>query len=66
MNNFAERLKELRKEELTQKQLAKYLNVNYRTVSSWEAGTRQPDYEILISLCKYFDVSADYLLGLTD
>ena len=64
---FQNRLKELRKEEeLTQKQLAKYLNVSYRTVSSWEAGTRQPDYEILISLCKYFDVSADYLLGLTD
>ena len=48
---FKNRLKELRKEEeLTQKQLAKYLNVSYRTVSSWEAGTRQPDYEILISL----------------
>ena len=64
---FKDRLKELRKEKnLSQTELAKDLEVSQRSVSSWETGFRQPDFETLEKLAKYFGVTSDYLLGLTD
>ena len=64
---FAERLKDLRKEKtLSQADLAKELGVSQRSISSWETGFRQPDFETLEILAKYFGVSTDYLLGISD
>lgn len=64
---FEERLKELRVErKLSQADLAKELNVSQRSISSWETGFRQPDFETLERIVKFFDVTADYLLGLGD
>jgi len=64
---FKERLKELRIEKkLSQKELALALSVSQRSISSWETGFRQPDFESLEKIAKFFGVSADYLLGLTD
>ena len=64
---FKERLKELRIEKgLTQTQLAKELRVNQRTICNWEVGERQPTLDTLEVIAKYFNVSYDYLLGLTD
>ncbi len=64
---FNERLKELRIEkDLSQTELAKELNVSQRSISSWETGFRQPDFETLEQLAKYFGVTTDYLLGLSD
>ena len=62
---FKERLKELRVErKLSQADLAKELNVSQRSISSWETGFRQPDFETLERIAKFFDVTTDYLLGL--
>jgi len=67
MNKFAERLKSLRLEKgLTLEQLAKEINMSYAAISRWEAKQRIPNIEALIVIAKYFNVSADYLLGLTD
>lgn len=67
MIQFKERLKELRiAESLSQTQLAKELKVNQRTISNWETGVRQPDFETLEKIAKFFSVSTDYLLGITD
>ena len=67
MEKFAERLKELRIEKgITQAELAKELQVSQRSISSWETGFRQPDFETLEILAKYFNVTTDYLLGITD
>ena len=67
MNNFAKSLKELRTEAgLTQAMLAEKIGVSQRSVSNWENGARQPDYDTLIGLAKYFEVSIDYLLGVGD
>ena len=67
MIQFKERLKELRKEkQLSQADLAKELQVSQRSISSWETGFRQPDFETLEQLAKYFGVTTDYLLGVTD
>ena len=64
---FKERLKELRVErKLSQADLAKELNVSQRSISSWETGFRQPDFETLERIAKFFDVTADYLRGLGD
>lgn len=62
---FAECLKALRKEKsLSQEELGKVVSVTGATVSRWEAGLVEPDYQVLIELSTYFSVSTDYLLGL--
>ncbi len=61
------RLKELREEHnLTQKQLAEKLNLHSVTYLHYEKSQREPPLSILADMAKFFDVSVDYLLGLTD
>ena len=67
MKTFGEILKELRIEKgLTQKALAKELSITIPTLSHWECGYQELSFKDLIALCKYFEVSADFLLGLID
>lgn len=67
MTKFKDRLKELRTEkELSQTKLAEKLGVDFRTISNWENGVRKPDIDTLLEIAKFFDVSADYLLGAVD
>lgn len=49
-----------------QKELATYLEVTVATISNYEKGIHSPDYETLIKLADFFDVSTDYLLQRTD
>lgn len=64
---IGKKIKELRKEAgYTQKQLAKMLNKSETGFASWEQGLSEPSVNDLRLLCKIFDVSADYLLGLED
>ena len=64
---FGKRLRELRREaDITQKCLALDLNVSKTTISQWETAVQYPDLEMLATIAKYFDVTTDYLLGLTD
>lgn len=64
MNNFSKNLKDLRLEShLSQAALAEKMGVSQRTVSSWELGARQPDYDTLLKLAHFFNVSTDYLLS---
>lgn len=67
MDIFEKRLKELRKEKGdTQEKLAKKLNTTDDSIFSWEKGRSQPDIKMIRKICLYFEVSADYLLGLED
>lgn len=62
-----DRLRLLRTElGLTQMQMAEKLEISQRTYSHYEAGDREPPFSILKKICRLFDVSADYLLGLVD
>ncbi|NLK73672.1 MAG: helix-turn-helix transcriptional regulator [Clostridiales bacterium] len=64
---FSERLKQLRHENnLTQSELADILGLKATAISNYESQRNEPSLEKLISLSKYFDVSCDYLLGITD
>ena len=58
------KLKELRKSKnISQLRLAIDLNMNQNSISRYENCEREADYETLIKLADYFDVSLDYLLG---
>lgn len=64
---FPSRLKKLRLEKgLTQKELAQKLNMQNTAISKYELNERKPDIDTLNQLAKFFNVSADYLLGNTD
>ncbi|MCI8986980.1 MAG: helix-turn-helix domain-containing protein [Lachnospiraceae bacterium] len=64
---FGELLASLRRERgILQKELAAYLNVTVATISNYEKGVHAPDYETLVKLADFFDVSTDYLLQRTE
>lgn len=57
-------LKELRKEKgLTQEQLSEILGVTNRSISRWENGVNMPDFDLVIEIANYFDVSMEELLN---
>lgn len=72
MENFnrevlGERLKMLRTEKnIGQNLLAKELELSNASISYWETGKQEPTAQAIFKLAKYFNVSADYLLGLKD
>lgn len=64
---FKEILENLLKENnLNQKQFSERANIPTTTISGWLNAGRLPDYHALVKLSIFFDVSADYLLGLED
>lgn len=66
-NKFGERVRELRKQRnITQAKLGELLGLAQQSIGAWETGRAYPDVDGLISLSKLFDVSTDYLLGITD
>ena len=65
--DFKTRLKQLRTEKrINQRELAKYLKIAPSTVSMYESGNREPNFEILETLADFFNVDLNYLLGKTD
>lgn len=67
MASFKERLRHLRLlAEYSQQDLADKLKVSKQTISQYERGVREPDYDNLLALCDIFNVSTDYLLGISD
>lgn len=64
---FIKRLSILLEEtNTTQRELAEKVNVTEVTISRYLSGERKPRIEIIHKIAKYFNVSVDYLLGLTD
>ncbi len=65
MNAFGERLREQRIEQhLKQRDVASALGISVTCYAGYEQGYREPDFATLIKICRYFSVSADFLLGL--
>lgn len=58
------KLKELRQERgLNQQELALKIETTQRNISNWENGNTEPDIQMILKMSKFFEVSADYLLG---
>ena len=72
MKNFdmivvAERIKMLRTERnIGQNLLAKDIDVSNASISYWENAKQEPSAQAIYKMAQYFDVSADYILGLED
>ena len=65
-NNFM-KLKELREEyNVSQKEIAEYLNIRQNTYSQYETGKRQLPIDVLIKLSKFYKTTTDYILGLEE
>lgn len=61
------RIKELRESRhLSQQRLAIDMNVSQAMISKYELGQSEPDIQMIMKLASYFQVSTDYLLGLSD
>lgn len=64
---FGARLRELRKEKCEKQEvLADLLDVTITQISDLENGKTTTTFEKLVTICEYYHVSADYLLGLKD
>lgn len=63
--HYYERIKELRQDrDKTQTEIAEYLKIDQSYYSKYERGKHPMPIEILTQLCQYYNVSADYVLGL--
>ncbi len=60
-------IRELREDrDLKQRQVAEYLQCSQQVYSNYELGQRDIPTDILIKLAQFYDVSVDYLLGISD
>ena len=67
MPKLSERMLSLRKEKgILQKIIAMEINISLREYQRYEYGQREPTASTIVALAKFYGVSADYLLGLTD
>ncbi len=65
--NFAIRLKELREEkQLSQKMLADATGISQSAIARWELNQAEPTTTPIITLAKFFGVSTDYILGVSE
>ena len=66
MKRYNEILKELREDkDLKQETVANYLKITKQQYSLYETGRREFKIKHIIELCKFYNVSADYILGLS-
>ena len=67
MKEYPEMLRELREDnDLTQQDIANVLGTTQQVYSRYEKGINEMPIRHIITLCKYYNVSSDYILGLAD
>ena len=65
--SYYPRLRDLREDaDLTQTQLVERLGMHKTTYTNYEQGKREPPFELIIRLARFYRVSIDYIAGLTD
>ena len=61
------RIRDLREDkDLTQKEMARVLNCSQQVYSNYELGQRDIPTDVLIKLSEFYDVSVDYILGISN
>ena len=67
MANYRDRLRNIREDrDLTQAELGKLINKSQQGYNHIEAGRAELKIDDLVKLCKFYNLSADYIIGLTD
>ena len=67
MADYRERLRSIREDrDLTQAELGKLINKSQQGYNHIEAGRAELKIDDLIKICRFYNLSADYLIGLTD
>lgn len=67
MTNFPAKLKQLRIEHgYTVQQASELIGLSKNAISNYEQGIREPSLNVLKAICKLYNVSSDYLIGLSD
>ena len=67
MENYIKRIRDLREDsDLTQTTIAEYLGTSQTMYARYERGANEIPVRHIIKRCKFYKVSADYLLGLSD
>lgn len=67
MSVFSERVKKLRKDKKqSQNEVGIALGKSRETISKYELGQREPDPNVIAQLARHFNVSSDYILGISD
>ena len=69
MKKWYERIRELREDlpvKKSQSEVASEIKITQRKLSYIETGKTEPSLEDLIRICKYYNVSADYILGINE
>ena len=67
MIDYRARLRNIREDaDLTQAEIGKLLNKSQQGYNHIEAGRAELKIDDLIKLCKFYNLSADYIIGLTD
>ena len=62
-----DRLRKIRKDHnLTQKEFGKRIGMSEQAISNYETGTRRPDHDTILIIADSFNVSTDYIYGLTN
>lgn len=65
--NYIQRMRNLREDsDKTQQQIADYLGTSQTMYARYERGANELPIHRLLALCKYYNVSADYILGLSN
>ena len=65
--SIGERIAELRKEKgFTRKTFAEYLDISQFTLRNYENDVHEPGHSFILQVARTFNVSTDYILGLTD
>ena len=65
--SFGEKIRNLREDkDLNQTQLGQAVCMTQRKISFIECGKYEPSLDDIVAFCRFFGVSADYLLGLTE
>ena len=65
--DYRQRIRDLREDaDKTQTQIAEYLGTSQTMYARYELGANEMPIRYLVALCKYYQVSADYILGFTN
>ncbi|MBS6450756.1 MAG: helix-turn-helix transcriptional regulator [Ruminococcus sp.] len=64
---YAKRIRDIREDnDLNQTQIAELLKTTQQQYGRYESGQRKLPIDHLITLCRFYNISADYILGLID